>query len=179
MTQINRTVVEPVESSRIRAIKAELEKCAKEYQATKEQLDKAEIEYDAAREKFSYVRRRASDLMSAQEWWAWRLAHSHVLYAGMPIGEAIDDVLWGTAWDSAFAIVNNKSKRAFDPTMTFQEIYKELDKGGFEFRTPSPLREINAAMMQLKNVVKFEQGKYMRADAENVLNDLRTQMEEV
>jgi hypothetical protein len=55
-----------------------------------------------------------------------------------------------------------------------QEIYKQLDKGGYEFRSTSPLREVNAALMQLKTIVKLPNDKYMRGDASDIFEQMRT-----
>lgn len=166
--------IEQADPSRIRAIKAELEKCANEYQGAKEQLDKAEIEYEAVREKFRYVRKRASELMSDAEWYGWRLAHTHVLYAGTPMGEAIEELLWSYAWDTAVTAIQSTGDIVFEPAKSLQEIYKDLDNGGFEFRSASPLREINAALMQLKTIVKLPTDKYQRADADEIFKNVRS-----
>ncbi len=155
----------PVESSRIRAIKAELDKCAVEYRAAKDQFEKARVEFEIAREKLTGVKQLAANMLTDSEYRNWGWNHLDVVHAGVPIGDAISYALWNHAWDNAVECYKNIEECPYAPDLSLDRISDDLEKGGFDFRTSTPLREINGALLQLKGVEKLSNGNYKRVDS--------------
>ncbi|HYM37028.1 MAG TPA: hypothetical protein VES96_01345 [Nitrospiraceae bacterium] len=166
------------EPTRIKTIKAELEKSAKEYLETREQLEVARVAFEAARERLAGVKKHATEMLETLDWYSWQRTHKDVRYAATPAGEAILEVLWNRTFDSAYAHLNKDEHPKFIPEMTLSGIQMELENGGFDFNTSTPLREVNAALMQLKGVTKLPSGNYRRDDADQVLDRLRRKYEE-
>ncbi len=153
---------------RKKAIEAELEKIMAEYLAKKENFEKAQVAFEATKQKFASLRRLAADMLSPGEWAVWQIEHQNVEYAGVPIGEAIVLVLRGRAWMAAGQFIEGKTAR-FMPAMNMYAITEALEKGNFEFRTPTPLREVNAALRHLKGITRLSSGAYHIEDATQVL----------
>lgn len=137
---------------RIKVILAELETTSNEYTVAIRNLQRARGQFEAAREKFTGIRRLASEMLTSYDWYRWREAHPGVRYAGMSIGEAILEALEEVAYTSAFNHVVHQ--REFSPDMTMDTLVPMLESGGFEFQTATPLRELNAALINLKGVEK-------------------------
>ena len=55
------------------------------------------------------------------------------------------------------------------PEASLTQIQEALDRGGFEFRTSTPLREVNAALINLVGVKK-DGDLYVCTDAEKYLD---------
>jgi len=153
---------------RIKAILAELEKSSAEYVQTKETLGGARTQFEAAREKFSGVRRLAGEMMTSMDWHAWKDEHPAVQYAGISTtGDAILQALRDRAFDSAYSFIAGKIPE-FSPEMTIERLLETLESGGFEFQSITPLRELNAALINLKGITKTDY-QYRIEDADDIL----------
>jgi len=137
---------------RIKVILVELEKTSNEYSAAIQNLQRARGQFEAAREKFTGIRRLASEMLTSYDWYKWREKSPGVRYAGMSIGEAVLEALEGRAYASAFSHVVHQEE--FSPDMTMDALLPALESGGFDFQTATPLRELNAALINLKGVEK-------------------------
>ena len=154
---------------RIAAMLAQLDQTSAEYIAAKDEFDSARVGYEVAREKFASVRRIAKDALSKHEWQFWLLEHANVQYSGLKIGEAIIQALESYAWTAASRFHGKEQTvPIFDPSMTLEHLQRALEYGGFEFRTTTPLREVNAGLMNLAEVTKEENG-YKHKDADTIL----------
>ena len=154
---------------RVEAMLEELNKTVVDYSQAKEQYDTARIAYEVAREKFASVRRLATAVLSRSDWWTWRTEHEIVQYTGLKIGEAIVEALYDCAYTSAWG--HHHKNKPYEPAMTLEELQESMERGGFEFRTTAPLREVNAALIQFvrdERVVK-EGRNYRLADSDEVL----------
>jgi len=155
-------------ANRIQAILSELERSRREYVEAKEQLDTARAIFETAREKFATVKRLASEMLPWIEWYEWEQQHQDVALAGMPIGEAILSILRTKTAEAAFTCAANPEAK-FDPDMILDEIVEALESRGFEFRSATPGREVNAALINLEGVKKGRLGAYRAADADETL----------
>ena len=161
------------EPPRVKAIKAELDKTAKEYLVAKQALDIARITFESARERYSGLKKHANSILQGTAWYEWQYNHRDVQYAATQIGSAIADVLWNHAFMVSYECSKNNSPYdEYEPSMSIQEIASALEEGGFDFRSTTPMREVNAALIQLKNVVKLESGDYQIEDAKSIYDDL-------
>ena len=162
-------VSRPATPARIKAILVELDKVAAEYTDARTEFETAKVHFETARERFAVVKRIASELLGWNDWYQWQTEHQGVKFAGAGIGEAIIEALHHAAVLSAID-VSNESGRKFVPDMTIDGIVEALESGGFEFRTATPKREVNAALMKLEGVRKLgDSGKYEADDAYEVL----------
>ncbi len=152
---------------RIKAIFEELEKSSADYLATKQKFDRSRVEFEAARKRFAGVRRLASEMLTTRDWRLWKSTHPQVQYVGMAIGDAIGRALEDRAWDSAFRHAENRNYE-FSPEMTMDRLMETLEAGGFEFQSATPLRELNAALINLKGITKTSRG-FRVSDAEDIL----------
>lgn len=159
------TVQQP---SRIQAIKAELDRSVAEYLRAKDEFERTQVEFETAREKLGGITRLASEMLDTLDWIMWQITHPNIRFVAMPIGDAILGALQTKASTAANEILNDP-KQEFHPAMFLGEICKELDKGGFMFRTPTPMREANAALMNLKGVTKTQDGWYQIENAQTIL----------
>lgn len=159
------TVKQP---SRIQAIKAELDRSVTAYLAAKEECERIQVEFETAREKLGGITRLASEMLDPLDWIMWQITHTNIQYVAMPVGDAILAALHTKARISANDALNDP-KEKFNPAMALEEIYKALEKGGFMFRTATPMREANAALMQLKGVTKLHDGVYQIENAQVIL----------
>jgi len=150
---------------RIAAMLAQLDQTSEEYIIAKDAFDSARIEYEAAKEKFASMRRLAISVLSRDDWYRWRAEHENVQYSGLKIGDAIAEVLETRAMDSASEHWKSDCKTPYRPAMSLDAIQETLERGGFEFRSATPLREVNAAVINLDRAKKDGQGyKYSRSD---------------
>lgn len=152
---------------RIQAILGELNRAAMDYIYAKASYETTRVTFEAAREKFAGVKRLASEMLTSMDWYMWRQEHPNAMYAAMPIGEAILEVLDNHTYAVAFAYAEGGADK-FRPFMSMEKIVEALESGGFEFRSTSPLREVNAALINLAGVTKTSSG-YQRDDAEETL----------
>ena len=148
----------------------QLNKASEEYVATREAFDAARIEYDVAREKFASVRRLAGNVLGPSDWWSWRFTHDTVQFTGLKIGEAIVEALQGHAYSSAWKHYHRKEP--YRPTMTLEQLQETIERGGLEFRSGAPLREVNAALMNLPRVERVGVG-YRVKDYEEILKAMK------
>lgn len=147
----------------------ELDQAHETYIDAKSAYIDAQVRFESARERFSGLQRLAAEMLPTSALGQWRSKHSEVQFMGLPIGEAILKVLDIKAVNSAWGVVfvPDEHKR-FWPFMLVGEIMAELETGGFEFQSATPLREINAALLKLEGVVKDGQ-KYKSAEADDRL----------
>ena len=146
-----------ISASRIRAIEAALEKVSREYQAAKARFNAARIDFETIREQLAATKKLALQVVTLQEWHAWLDTTEDgqaIAYAGLPIGEAILGVLRAHVYDQAERVADTKKSAEFKPWMTLSEITRALENGGFEFKSVTPLREVNAALIRLAGVEK-------------------------
>ena len=152
---------------RVQAILDELSRATHEYVEVKHTFDQARGQFEIAREKFGTVKRLAAEMLPWLEWSFWQEEHPDVKFAGIPIGEAILAALRDHALKVAYEHVNHPSEN-FVPEMTPDLLVEALESGGFEFRSATPLREINAAVINRKGIIKRASG-YRIEDADQIL----------
>jgi len=157
---------------RVDAMEDQLNKTGDEFRRAKENYDAARVDYEAAREKFLVVRRLALGVLSKEDWYSWRMSRTNVQYTGLKIGEAIIEALETHAVESAREHFYKKDNPPFRPVMSLEEIQEAMERGGFEFRTTTPLREVNAALINLDGVKKEAHG-YKSALAEEILKMMK------
>lgn len=161
-----------IPSARIQAILEQLDSAADEYIGARAQIEKARINFELAREKLTLVKRVALEAMDISELAGWTVRHESVQYAGSSIGDAITEVLTAAARQATFAFMNKKADR-FDPVLSLEQIEERLEQGGFEFRSVTPKREINAALLKLDSASKVDDGRgYKFGDAWDVLESI-------
>lgn len=160
-------------AARIEAAISQLDRAAESYLESREELEAARVRFRAASDALANARRMADDLLSSRDLFAWRREHPEVQYAGMSASEAIEELLTGTNENAAWSHCEDE-KRPYPAWFTLERIVEALEAGGFEFRSATPLREINAALINLKTVRKHEAaGAYTSADAEEILERTR------
>lgn len=152
--------------NRSKTIWAELERATAEYLQAKHAFEQAQILFESAKEKFSGIKRLASEILDPVSLFQWQQSHPVVQYAGMSIGDVILAVLRGRALSSDKA------------EMMLHEIVETLNAGGFEFKTPSPLREVNAALINLEGVEKTKFG-YKISENDAIVKLVKTVLEGV
>jgi len=159
---------------RVETMKTQLDQVSEEYLNAKEYFDEARVTYEVAREKFASVRRLAVNVLSPQDWYSWRSAHQSVQYTGLKLGDAIEFVLEGRAYEAAQAYwqeIARKGKSGYRPAMTLDQIQEALERGGFEFRSTTPRREVNAALINA-TTVKKEKGWFTALRADEILKEM-------
>ncbi len=160
---------------RVETMKVQLNQVSEEYLAIKERFDEARVTYEVAREKFASVRRLALNVLSSQDWWTWRSQHKSVQYTGLKLGEAIANLLENHAYDVAAnywtAVARKEKKAEYLPMMGLERIQETLEHGGFEFRTSTPLREVNAALINAPEVEK-DRDLFSAARAKEILAEM-------
>jgi hypothetical protein len=168
----------PVRLRRVDTMVEQLDRTADEYSAAREEFDAARVRYEVARDKFASVRRLAINVLSTQDWWNWRNSHESVQYTGLKLGEAISDALENHAYDAAVQYwtarahaARGNNKPEYSPVMPLERIQETLERGGFEFRTTTPLREVNAALINAPTVKKEKHG-FKAARADEVLQEM-------
>lgn len=127
----------------------ELGRAADEYAHAKEEADRAQLRFEAAAERMATVRRVVAPILSWQELFEWERAHPQVRYAGSTVGDAIEAYLLDEAYTEAWHC-NEDPERRYGPWRTLEDIVRALDVGGFQFKTTTPSREVNAALINLK-----------------------------
>lgn len=159
---------------RVETMKAQLNQASQEYLAAKEQYDEARVTYEVAREKFASVRRLAFNVLSSRDWWGWRGANESVQYTGLKLGDAILFVLESYAYERTtpyWTAIARGEKAIYRPGMTIDSIQEALERGGFEFRTSTPKREVNAALINTTSVKK-EKGLFSSVRADEILKEM-------
>jgi hypothetical protein len=161
---------------RVETMKAQLDLVSAEYLEAKEQFDVARVNYEVAREKFSGVRRLAMSVQSNNDWYKWRHDHQGVQYSGLRLGEAIADVLENRAYEAAaeyWKIKATDEPARYFPLLSLERIQENLERGGFEFRTATPLREVNAALINAPaETIKKEKHGFLAARADEILKEM-------
>jgi hypothetical protein len=155
-----------MQPERIKAMYDQLQKTSAEYISAKEQLERSRVDFEAAKEKFAGVRRLASGMLTSLDWYKWKERNPQVQYACMSIGEATLQTLRDRAYDSAFNYMTKEGSE-FSPEMTMERILETLESGGFDFYTATPLRELNAALINLKGITKTDSG-FRAEDADDI-----------
>lgn len=166
------------QSLRNQTILRELEEAAAQYNVAKERFEVARVEYEIARERFSRTKVMAAGMIGGTAWFNWRRAHANLQYAGTPMGDAITQILDTHAWTVAAAFDFNNPKHPYQPSMNLEGIARALEEGGYEFNSTTPLRETNAALMNLKGITKTEYSTYHVEGADTILGFFREAQEE-
>lgn len=157
---------------RIDAMLEQLDETSENYIEARDEFDAARVNYEVAREKFASVRRIALEVLSHEDWLHWIAGNSRVQYTGVKIGDAILEALDLRAFVAARDHFENKVP--FEPGMTLQELQEAIERGGFEFRSTMPLREVNAALINLDRTRIAKKGvRFRLARAEKYLEQLR------
>jgi len=166
--------VEPTRTTRTQAILEQLDWAAEEYNRAKEQFDQAMVRFQAARERFAGIKKMAQKVLPELQFIMWSNQHPEVRYTAMPLGEAIQQVLWSAAWEQAIRYLRDET-RTYVPERTLDAIVNDLDGGGFDFQSATPLREVNAALMRLGGIKpgKFK-GSFTLENAEEILEFARS-----
>ena len=167
-------------SLRVRTILGELEKATAEFTEAKEQHVSSQARYDATRDKFITMRQLASEALSRTDWREWERGHHDVKYVGMQISEAIVGVLETHAYSSAFNHLDSKDGQTrYAPEMHVDRLVEELESGGFEFRSSTPGREINAAVLNRQDIEKVGRtGAYRTARYDELLQNAKRVVDE-
>lgn len=160
--------------SRLQAILKELESDAVHYVDAKSEFDIARVHFEVARDRLAATKKNAVEIMDWEQWFTWRRSHASVRFAASPIGEAIQELLRDYAYDRAIAYVRGDVE-VYSPFRGLSQITDELEQGGFDFRTSTPRREVNGALINL-DVLKFT-GLYAASDKNEFLAIARTSID--
>lgn len=146
-------------------IVSELEQSAHALDDAQQALDAAKVRYELGVQRykaaFEYLRDVLSggrgDVHDTRSLLRWLVENVHIdhvlhrhLYTGMTLGEALYAVL---DWSRG------------EPR-TLGQIMEALRQGGYQFQSTSPLREVNAALINLKGIEKVENA-YALTDNDN------------
>lgn len=154
-SETKQPTLEDIPWVKTRQIMKELKDAGEALDEARSVLAGAEIRYDMAFQRFrtaySYL---LEEVVERKELGQEQLfnelvqqfpfLHAHI-YTAMSLGKAIELVL--------------KYEKA-DKPMSLGGIVYFLERGGFHFKTNSPSRECNAALLNLKSVVKDAAGNY-------------------
>lgn len=162
---------------RVQTVIAELDRAALEYVTAKNNFERARIAFEVAKTKFAGIRQLATHMLSPQDWAAWHQRNQGIRFAAISTGDAVMIVLRSHAYNQALAHFNSGGKHKFAPAMPLQAIATTLEQGGFDFQSSAPLREINAALINLQNVTKTESGLYEASDAQSLFEMVRKSKE--
>ncbi len=165
---------------RVKAVLEELDRAAAEYEQAKDVYEDARARYQAAGERFASVRRLAKGGITGMEWFEWLSGHGAVRYAGMSLAEAIGEYLTDVAFQSAAEAASTpdtpttrfsiSTPHQYDPWRSLEQIMTGLEEGGYEFRTQTPGREVNAGLTNLATKVKNDvTGLYATVDHKEIL----------
>jgi len=168
-------MVSTIQTSRMAALLRNLDKAAQEYQRTKTLYDRARVDFEMAEGQFTRTKELASEMMTKLDWYHWQSDHPTVRYAATQIGPTIIQVLGDQAWLGALEFLQGNVEQ-YLPALFIESIANELETGGFDFRSTSPLREINAALINLAGVLKTDQGAYYVANTNEILEATRQTM---
>ena len=163
--------------NRHRIIEERLQEAKKKLLQKKEVLENARVEYETTKEEFSAIRRVASEIFTGYQMYGWQNKNQDVQFIGVPIGDAIIDLLRARAQKTADDHIQD-SRHNFKPSLTMEQITNLLEDSGFEFRTLTPRREVNAAVRHLKGIERTSSGMYQIADAKGLLQRTKELMEE-
>jgi len=156
-------------SRRVEAIQQELDRATEDYIQSKNEFEAARVRFEVARDNFASIKRLATAMLPSWEFYEWQSGHPGVQYVALPIGEAILSALRSRAYDNATRCAEKKGI-VYYPWMGVDLIIHWLESGGFEFRTTTPGREVNAALIRLEGVKKDEEsGLYAIVDADEIL----------
>lgn len=150
-------------------ITEELRRDAEEYSAAKEDLKRSRVRFEIAKKRIAATKELAREVMGDKEWQQWRAKTDDVKYIGVPIGKAIEQVLRDHAHQCVFMHTHVDPTQAGTVALSLEQIAEVLDKGGFEFRSIAPLREVNAALINLNGIVKVAGNKYQPTDLEDII----------
>lgn len=162
---------------RIEAITAELDNAAQEYVWAKDAFQETQVAFEAAREKLAGIKQLATAMMPTDAWYKWQADHGTVRYVGMSLGEAIIAVLQNYAYQRAINHAQYDLITDYEPAMTKDAIVSQLEDGGFDFRTTTPLRELSAALLRLDGVVENADGTYETEVAAGILERVKQIMQ--
>ena len=163
-------------SERIAAIWSELDQSAQALERAKADHQRAFVKYEAAREKFRLVRQLAVPMMTGLDWAMWQQGHPGVKYAAIDLAAAILEVLRLQAYAASNTVVykpdNLPKPPEYNPWLGLENITLQLEEGGFDFRTTAPLREVNAALLNMEGRDKHptKPGEYAIANARLILD---------
>lgn len=161
-------------NAREAAITTELDRAVHEHRGAKQEATNAQVRYHSAREALASIRRLATEMLSRKAMADWLDNHPDVRFMGMSIGDAILTILEKRANEAAWAHANSRheaderNRQVYYPYMSVDEITAELESGGFEFRSITPRREVNAALLKLQGV-KREGARYRKEDSAKIL----------
>lgn len=164
-------------SERIKAMRDELDAAASAYIRAKDVFERHRVQFDTERHRFMGVRELARGVMSEAHWARWRSEHPQVRYAAMPIGEAILAALYDYAWNRAQREYDGDSEAT--PYCEMDDIIRLLEKGGFDFRSTTPGREVNAALRNLAGIDRAKDGSYAVANYDRVLADVEKERKQM
>lgn len=153
----------------LQTVWAELQRDASEFQDARTRFEQARYQVEIARRRYAATMKLADETMTAEDRRLWYESHPNMEYLGRKIGDAIDTALMGYAFDQAKAYVTGDVPN-FDPALTIDAIMMLLERGGFEFSSVTPLREINGALINLKYIKKVRYRRYRHVDADAALS---------
>ena len=166
---------------RILAITAELDETERHYREAKEEYDVALVHYETSKARFASTREKAHEIMTHLAWYSWLYDHPQVKYTGSPIGDSILRILQDFAISEAAEFVNG-ARKYFAPWLDIEGIATQLEGGGFEFRTATIGREVNAALLKLKGVERgtgASSSLFRHGDADEILAEHQDFMEQM
>ncbi len=146
----------------------ELDRAAEVYRAIRLELEAARQKMEIARATLLAQQSRAAYVLDRNAWGNWQVDNQDLMAIGREIGDAVLDALWVYALEAAHRSIESRGKVRYDPAATTTHVVASLDRHGFEWRTGTPGREVHAALLRLKGVVKTKDGRYARNDAREV-----------
>jgi len=145
---------------RDRVIGVELDSAATNYAEARVELETARTRFEIAKQRLNTVRELSRDIMNGTTYWNIMGKHPDVAYAGATLGDAVNRVLRNFGYGAFYSIYEelDKLKKFEVPYMHLAQIVAALDKGGFDFTSAYPTREVNAALIHLAGIEKRPKG---------------------
>ncbi len=145
----------------------ELDSATAEYTVAKDVFDETRVKFEVAKRRLEVTKQLASEAITSWEWEQWVREHKSVSFAGLAVGEAVLALLERETRDS---IREQLEKGVVDkgftrPALMLEQIRQHLIRGGFEFKGLTPLREINAAVLNKAGIEQTDE-LYFLSDEE-------------
>lgn len=152
-----------------------LDGAAQEYADAKQLFDEARLSFEVAKKKLEVTKQLAADFMAPHEWATWLENHSAIRYAGASLGDAVTEYVT----KDTLRYLRDVDEEHFDSRTVYslENLRQELTRGGFEFRTLAPLRELNAGLINLAGIEKTGE-YYGAANTEELRDQIKREREE-
>lgn len=130
-----------------------LQSAIDEYKAARAQYELARMEFELARERYLRTKDMAFEMMPLKERLESFELYADLQFLGENIGDAIRKIMVDACVRMCMDFVVGKSA-TYEPCLSVEDLVKALKDRGFEFKSATPGREVNAALMRLYGIKK-------------------------